>query len=146
FPPSFGASPCFRGSGKADTVSADGAVGAGMRRGSAKGGSPGKKPPRRKKAAAKRSSAARTVKRGKASQERRGRSSAKITPKIEPTGLAGELSQALARQAATSEILRIISRSPHDVQPVFDAIAESAKRLLGSYTAVVTRVIDGVVH
>ena len=32
------------------------------------------------------------------------------------------------------------------MQPVFDAIAESAKRLLGSYTAVVTRVIDDVVH
>ena len=32
------------------------------------------------------------------------------------------------------------------MQPVFEAIAESAKRLLGSHTAVVTRVIDGVVH
>ncbi len=109
-----------------------------MRRGSAKGGSPGGKQPRGRKAArkptAKRSSAAKVVKRGKA------------TRKSKPAGTAGELSQALARQAATSEILRIISRSPHDVQPVFDAIAESAKRLLGSYTAVVTRVIDGVVH
>ena len=40
----------------------------------------------------------------------------------------------------------MIASSPSDVQPVFEAIAESAKRLLGSHTAVVTRVIDGVVH
>jgi len=49
-------------------------------------------------------------------------------------GLQGELAQASHREAATSEILRIISSSPNDVQPVFDAIVTSATRLLRGYS------------
>jgi GAF domain-containing protein len=43
--------------------------------------------------------------------------------------LFNETKEALARQTATSDILRVISQSPTDVQPVFDSIVLTAARL-----------------
>jgi GAF domain-containing protein len=51
-----------------------------------------------------------------------------------------ELTTALDQQTATSDILRAISRSQTDVQPVFDAIVHSAARLLRGYGAALTRI------
>jgi signal transduction histidine kinase/HAMP domain-containing protein len=52
------------------------------------------------------------------------------------------LTEALDQQTATSEILRVISSSPTDVQPVFATIAQSAARLCGAYDVIALRV-DG---
>jgi GAF domain-containing protein len=57
-----------------------------------------------------------------------------------------DLTEALDRQTATSEILRVIASSPTDPQPVFSAIAESAKRLLGGFAALITRLIGDDLH
>ena len=46
--------------------------------------------------------------------------------------LTRERDEALARQTATAEILRVISQSPTDVRSVFDSIVLTAARLLSS--------------
>jgi GAF domain-containing protein len=57
-----------------------------------------------------------------------------------------QVSDALEQQTATSEILRVISNSPTDVQPVFDVIAASARRMCGAVASSVLRLEEGVLH
>jgi len=59
---------------------------------------------------------------------------------IENVRLFNETKEALDRQTATSEILRAISGSPTDTQPVFDAIVQSGLKLFkGAAIAIVLR-------
>ena len=57
-----------------------------------------------------------------------------------------ELSETLEHQMATSEVLNVISRSPTNAQPVFDAICESASRLCDAVFSVVWRYDGGLLH
>src|ERR1700738_2157071 len=65
---------------------------------------------------------------------------------IENVRLFNETREALERQTATAEILKVIASSPNDVQPVFDAIAASANRLLGGFSAAVYNLVDDMQH
>src|SRR5215813_5732345 len=57
-----------------------------------------------------------------------------------------QLAEARAQQAATAEILRVIGISPTDPQPVFDAIVQSARRLLAGHGSALTRVVGDQLH
>ena len=65
---------------------------------------------------------------------------------IENVRLFNETKEALERQTATADILKVIASSPDDVQPVFEVIVASAVRLIGGFSAGVYRFVDGVVH
>jgi len=60
--------------------------------------------------------------------------------------LFNETRESLERQTATAEILKVIAGSPSDVQPVFNAIVESARQLIGGFSATLTRVDGGLLH
>ena len=57
-----------------------------------------------------------------------------------------ELTESLEQQTATAEILRAISESTTDVQPVFEAIAENAVRLSGALFGSVYRFDGELIH
>jgi signal transduction histidine kinase len=60
--------------------------------------------------------------------------------------VAQRLSDALAQQAATAEILRVIGQSRSDTQPVFDTIAASALRLCDGVFSAVFRFDGALIH
>jgi len=57
-----------------------------------------------------------------------------------------QVTETLEQQTATSEILRVISSSPTDVQPVFETITESAVQLSGALFGSVYRFDGELIH
>src|SRR5262250_613277 len=78
----------------------------------------------------------------KASGKRPSARTARKDESAQVRNLEKQLADANERQAATAEILRVISQSPTEVQPVFDTIAQNAVKLCGADISVVTTV-DG---
>ena len=85
----------------------------------------------------------------------RSRLAAPANLRAEVARLTQELSEAQQHQAATAEVLNVIASSPHDVNPVFDAIVRTFVRLVqcdrafilrcdgNSYYPVATAALDG---
>ena len=65
---------------------------------------------------------------------------------MENTRLFNETQAALARQTASAEILRVISQSPDDLQPVFDRITQSATEVCNAKFCMLWRYEDGLIH
>src|SRR5262245_4394968 len=78
---------------------------------------------------------------GRAAKSRRSRAP-KIRKRPATSSLARALSEAREQLNATSEILKVISRSAGDLQPVFQTIGERAEKLCGAEISVIA-ITDG---
>ena len=65
---------------------------------------------------------------------------------IENTRLLNELCESLQEQTATSEVLQVISSSPGDLQPVFEAMLEKAVRICDATFGEVFSVHNGKIR
>ncbi|MET3841809.1 GAF domain-containing protein [Bradyrhizobium sp. OAE829] len=65
---------------------------------------------------------------------------------IENVRLFNETREALERQTATADVLKVIASSPTDLGPVFQAIADRSNRLLAGHSTAVARFVDNVVE
>jgi GAF domain-containing protein len=64
---------------------------------------------------------------------------------IDNTRLLNELRESLQQQTATADVLRVISSSPGDLEPVFKAMLENAVRICDASFGMLFRIDDGLV-
>jgi GAF domain-containing protein len=57
-----------------------------------------------------------------------------------------ELNEAIARENATAKVLRVISSSPGELKPVFQAVLENATRICGAKFGILFRYEGGMFH
>src|SRR5262249_53042277 len=86
------------------------------------------------------------ARRRKAQMPKRGSAPASRRSSSSTAGADGEFAQlrrerdeALEREKATADVLRVMSTSPGKIQPVLDAVAENAARLCKANNAVILR-------
>ena len=65
---------------------------------------------------------------------------------IENARLLNELRESLQQQTATSDVLRVISSSPTDIQPVLETIGERAEKLCDAEISTVSIVDGELIH
>jgi GAF domain-containing protein len=65
---------------------------------------------------------------------------------IENTRLLNELRESLQQQTATSEVLRVISNSLSDIQPVFESIVQSGIQLFSGAVVSIALVDNGMIR
>jgi two-component system, NtrC family, sensor kinase len=65
---------------------------------------------------------------------------------VENVRMFNETREALDQQTATADILRVISSSPTDTQPIFEAIVESAMQLCDPVYSAAVRLEGGLIH
>ena len=65
---------------------------------------------------------------------------------MQVAALSRELAEAREQQTATSEVLKVISDSPGDLEPVFQAMLANATRICDAQFGVLFRMEGGLLH